>query len=66
MDSLVVKGLREVTNKTSVEDGKRGFFGNGSHFKAVLKQFLESIKSSFKEKMEKLCKHYVFFCFKII
>jgi len=25
MDSLVVKGLREVTNKTSVEDGKRVF-----------------------------------------
>ncbi len=38
MDSLVVKGLREFSNKPSVEDGKRGFFGNGSHFKAVLKQ----------------------------
>jgi hypothetical protein len=59
MDSLVVKGLREFSNKTSVEDGIE-FFGNCSHFKAVLKQFLERIKSSFKEKMEKLCKHYVF------
>ncbi len=38
---------------------KEVFFGNGSHFKAVLKHLLEIVKSSFKEKMEKLCKHYV-------